>query len=307
MRSAIVVVPVCASLAAGALLGLQLRARPARPTLVIAPVPVAVLAPDAHASDGRAPHAPPAAPRPQAVARYERPVGGEFLESNLLLAYPDMPPALLEPHSGDDAFRYGWRYEALARAMAKELAAVIDDACPAGCDAAREARDALQTWLDMGAVTETHALKRWKTDDDVAPTYLRRLAVRTTADGIAIDVACTASSDYLGMRGWNDDVTCDATLRDRGRVLATYKPRHVTVLEHHTWLRAIDRWEQAVTFATAELVTTTGHDYDGDPDLPALVKRGVAEGPVWHTRDELAPHGEHDELAQHGEHDELAP
>ncbi|HSN29054.1 MAG TPA: hypothetical protein VLT45_22355 [Kofleriaceae bacterium] len=283
MRSAIVVVPVCASLAAGALLGLQLRARPARPpALVVAPLPVAV-----PQSAARVPAAPSprdgrrGASTAQPAATYEHPVGGDFLDSNLLLAYPDMPPALLEPHSGADAFRYGWRYEALARAMAKELAAVIDDACPAGCDASRETRDALQTWLDAGGVTETHALKRWKSDDDVAPTYLRRLAVHATAGNIALDVAGTASSDYLGMRGWNDDVTCDAIVRDRGRVLATYKPRHLTVLEHHTWLRAIDRWEQTVTFATAELVTTTGHDYEGDPDLPALVKKGVAEGPVW--------------------------
>lgn len=285
MRSAIVVVPVCASLAAGALLGVQLRTRPANPTLVVAPLPIAVRAPAgrasaAHASDARA--TVPAGPR--APARYERPVGGDFLESNLLLAYADMPPALLEPHGGDDAFRYNWRYEALARALAKELAGVIDDACPAGCDASRQARGALQTWLDAGTVTETHALARWRSDDDIAPTYWRRLTVRATAARIAIEVACTASSDYLGMRTWNDAVTCDATLRDRGRVLARYKPRRLTVLDHHTWGHAIDRWEQEVTFAAAELVTTTGRDYEGDPDLPALVKTGVAEGPVWHTR-----------------------
>ncbi|MBV8757531.1 MAG: hypothetical protein JO257_09660 [Deltaproteobacteria bacterium] len=271
MRSAIVVVPVCASLAAGALLGFQLHARPrALPTAVVAPIPVVV----------RPPAARPARP----PVKYEHPVGGQYLEANLVLAYPDVPPALLEPHSGDDAFRYEWRYEALARALAKELAAVIDDACPKGCDASRDTRDALQTWIDASSVTETHALRRWKTDDDIAPTYLRRLTVRTTAGAVAFDVTCTATSDYVGMRGWNDAVTCDATLRDHGHVLATYQPRQQTVLDRHTWVHSIDAWEQTVTFASSELVTRSGWDYEGDPDTPDLVKTRPGGGVIWTAR-----------------------
>jgi hypothetical protein len=151
MRSAIVVLPVCASVIAGALLGLQLRARPAAPpTVVVAPMPIVSRAPTAAlAAAGAAKRMP-----------YARPIGGQYLLDNPLLAFDDLPPQLLEPHTGADAFRYSWRYEALATAMAKELAAVLDDACPQTCWQSAAAREALQSWLDAGGYRETHTLRR---------------------------------------------------------------------------------------------------------------------------------------------------
>ena len=253
MRSAIVVLPVCASLAAGALLAFQLRTppRPAAPTVVIAPLPVVAAA-----------AAPP--------ARYQRAVGGQFLDSNVLLAYPDMPPALLDPHTGDDAYRFEWRYQALAIALAREAAAVIDDACPQGsCAQAHPARQTLESWLEAGEIDETHELVRSKTDDPVAPTYRRRLTMNAWAGAMTLHVECTATSDYLGMNGWNDAVTCDATLRDHGRRLLTYEPRRQTALDRGTWLVERDAWDQRVAFETAELVTHTGNQ--------------PARGPIWRT------------------------
>lgn len=268
MRIATVVLPVAATAGAAALLALQLRPRaPAPPPrLAIVPVPVAVTAP---------------APLPPAPARYEHPVGGQFLETDLLVT-GDHAPLLLERHDDEpDGFRYAWRYGALARAMASELAAVLDDACPTGCAHAAEARTALATWLD-GDPAETHRLLRWTTDADGVPTYTRRLTVHAAAGAIAVDVTCTSESYTYGMHGWNDATSCEATLRDGRRVLASYRPRQLAVYEHDAVRVPIDSFEQRVTLADgSELVTETGWDYQGDPDRPDRVRTGVRPGPRW--------------------------
>lgn len=267
MRIAIVVFPAAATAAAAALLALQLRPRapvPA-PRVAVVPVPVAVVSPPSH-------------PRPH--LKYEHPVGGQYLEADLLIT-GQHAPLLLERRDDElDAVRYAWRYEALARAMASELAAVIDDACPTGCDHAAAARTALATWLD-GTARETHALRGWTRDEGVT-LYERQLTVHAATGPIVVDVTCRSESYTYGMRGWNDETTCDAVLRDRGRTLATYRPRQLAVYEHHAVLAATDAYEQRVSFADgAELLTETGWNYEGDPDLPDLVKTEVRRGPSW--------------------------
>lgn len=250
MRSAIVVLPVCASMAAGALFGFQLRARTPPGAVIVAPLPVAVTPVSLMVVP--MPVAPPA-PGP-----YARPVGGQFLDGNVLLAYPDMPPALLDPHTGDDAFRFEWRYKNLAGAMARELADAIDDACPHDCDPTREARRALQRWLDADMLDEKHTLTRTKSDDPVAPTFERRLKLQAWSGALTLEVECLATSDYRGMNGWNDAVACTATLLDHGRALVTYAPLRRTELVHGSWLEPVDEWDQRVTLPAAELVIRTG-------------------------------------------------
>ena len=112
---------------------------------------------------------------------------------------------------------------------------------------------------------------------------MRRLAVHAVTGNVAVDVTCTSRSYTVGMRMWNDVTTCDATLRDHGRVLATYRQRRMTVLEHHSVVTPVDAYEQTVDFAGgAELFATTGWDYEGDPDLPNCVRTAPCKcGPVW--------------------------
>jgi hypothetical protein len=61
------------------------------------------------------------------------------------------------------------------------------------------------------------------------------------------------------MRMWNDVTTCDATLRDHGRTIATYRPRAKLAATRESLLEPTGAYDQTVELpGGASLVTETG-------------------------------------------------
>jgi hypothetical protein len=272
MRIATVVLPLSATLVAAGVTALALEHRPpaaardALPELVVAPMPIAL-----------------PAPGPRTPAPYEAPVGGQYLANDLLLAQGDAPPLVfLLPADELTGYRYGWRMPRLAEAMAQELAAVLDDCPTKQCSRTEEARAALRVLLDADDHRDGPVRSRqWEHADDVTE-HIRQLTTRRTAGAVALDVTCTCSSWTVGMRMWNDITTCDATLRERGRVLASYRPRRLTKPTKESTFDPIDAWDQRVSFGSGDdLVIETGWSYAGDNVSSPLVKTTVRGGPRW--------------------------
>jgi hypothetical protein len=225
-------------------------------------------------------------PVAEAPPTYGGPVGDQFLGEwrDLLLAKGDGPPMLfvLPPHDLDG--RYSWRMPRVARLMTEELAAVLDDGCTQGCSPAAEAaRTAAHGYVDDDGFTSDAARTRaWEADDAGITTYMHRLTVHSRANTITVDVTCDCASWTVGMRMWNDVTACDAVLRDRGKVLATYQPRVRAMPDKESIVESIDAWDQIVTLpGGGMLVTETGWEYAGDNVRVPLTKTTVRTGPHW--------------------------
>jgi len=231
----------------------------------------------------------PPAQRPaaaEAPPRYGGPVGDQFLSawSDLLIAKGEGPPMLFVLGARDLNGRYGWRMPRVARLMAEELASVLDDGCASGCSRAAEtARTAAHGFVDDGDFDDGDAQTRaWVKDDDGIRTYMHRLTVRSRAAAITVDVTCTCASWTVGMRMWNDATTCDATLREKGHVLAIYRPRVRVSDTKESILEPTEAWDQTVELpGGATLVTETGWDYAGDNVNTPLKKTTPRTGPHW--------------------------
>lgn len=252
MRTAAVVIPICTIAAAAALTAFQLRCHPrahmARPPAVVTtPTPVVIQPP----------------PRAAAPPKYGEPVGDQFLGAwrDLLLTTNDSPPLLFLLGASDlDGYRYGWRMPRVAHAMAEELAAVLDDGCAAGCSPiADAARTATHAFIDGDATDDPARTRSWDTDDAGITEHWHRLAIRSRVGALVLDVTCDCASETVGMRMWNDVTTCDATLRDHGRTIATYRPRVRMAETKESILEPTGAYDQTVELpGGASLVTETG-------------------------------------------------
>lgn len=221
-----------------------------------------------------------------APPKYAGPVGDQFLgeSGDLLVAKGDGPPMLFVLGASELNGRYGWRLPRVAHLMAQELASVLDDGCAAGCSPAAEAaRTAAHAFVDDGSFDDGAARTRtWVQDDSGINTTMHRLTVRSRAAGITVDVTCTCASWTVGMRMWNDTTTCDATVREKGHVLATYRPRRLSRSNKESIEEPIDAWDQTVELpGGATLVTETGWDYNGNNVTTPLTKTTVRSGPHW--------------------------
>jgi len=111
---------------------------------------------------------------------------------------------------------------------------------------------------------------------------MRSVAVRSHAGAVTIDVTCTCASSTVGMRMWNDITSCDAMLRERGRVLATYRPRVLARSNKESIDEPIEAWDQTVELPSGTvLVDETGWDYAGDNVTTPLRKTTPRTGPHW--------------------------
>jgi hypothetical protein len=249
------------------------------------------------------PEAPPCAPTP-AVApprveaapppppRYLRPVGDQYLgEWGRRMATPDDgPPRLFLLTAAElSSYRYGWEMEALSKAMAQELQAVLEEGCRAKtCRADIErARSSLRALIDDDARTRVFGetrTRRWTTGDDV-PEEHRSIAITGRLDAIAFDVECTCTSWTVGMRMWNDLADCKATLSEHGHELLHYAPTTLRGSEREAVYYAIDAYDQIVTFAGGSTLTIeSGYAYNGDGARTPLT-RGAPRGKLsWASR-----------------------
>lgn len=276
MRTAAVVIPVCAIAAAAALTVFQLRPHHHEPPPAPTPASaVTIIKP------------PPTQAQPtQAPPKYAGPVGDQFLGewSDLLLAKGDGPPMLFVLAAHDLNGRYGWRMPRVARLMAEELGSVLDDGCTTGCaPAAEAARTAVHAFVDDDFRADDAARTRaWDVDDAGIMTHMHRLAIRSHSGAVTLDVTCDCASWTVGMRMWNDTTACDATLREKGRVLATYQPRVRAMSDKESIEEPIDSYDQIVALpGGGMLVTETGWEYLGDNVSVPLTKTTVRTGPHW--------------------------
>lgn len=221
-----------------------------------------------------------------APPKYAGPVGDQFLNewTDLLIAKGDGPPLLLVLGKDELNGRYGWHMPRVTRLMAQELASVLDDGCSGGCPAAAQAaRTAVHAFTDEDNPTDDPARPRsWVVDEAGYHTYMRSVAVRSRAGAVTLDVTCTCASATVGMRMWNDVTTCDATLREKGHVLATYRPRMLSKSNKESIEEPIDAWDQRVELpGGTTLVIETGWEYAGDNVTTPLRKTTVRTGPHW--------------------------
>jgi len=287
MRTAVVVVPVLTIAAAIGLTAYQLhRSRAVARADRVSPPECGVRRddlPPAQRAAAVATIKPP--PAKQAPPTYAAPVGGQFLTewNDLLIGKGDGPPMLFVLGAGDLNGRYEWRMPRVARVMAEELAAVLDDGCTAGCSpAADAARTAAHAYLDGDVEVGIAKTRAWDTDDAGITNHMHRLAMRSRAGAITVDVTCTCASWTVGMRMWNDVTACDATLRDKGRVLATYQPRVRAMSDKESIEEPMDSYDQIVALpGGAMLVTETGWEYSGDNVTTPARKTVPRTGPHW--------------------------
>jgi hypothetical protein len=289
MRTAAVVIPIATIATAAGLTAYQLysrrppRVEPVAPRQPCVPVAAAIPAPPPSL-----PHAPP--------PKYSVPVGNQFLGgwSDLLLAKHDGPHILFMLSAAElNDSRYGWYMPKVAQRMANELASVLDDGCTGGCSPGAEAaRTAAHTFADNGPGDGATQTRAWVKEDETPRIHMHRLSVRSrwqqlgddgvAIDSIDVDVTCTCESWTIGMRMWNDVTTCDATLRDKGRVLATYRPRVALGSGKEISLFPLQAWDQTVVLpGGATLVTETGWNYTGDDAHTPRKRTTLRTGPHW--------------------------
>lgn len=227
-------------------------------------------------------------PAPRKVEREAKraaPVGGQFLseqgewQKRLPAATGEGPPLLFMLSRAQLASsRWGWELPALARAMAEELAAVLDDGCVRACGVvARNVRERLRDFLDDSTTIEAAPRARnWLTDESGYHTWHRNLSARVRAGLLTVDVDCICHSATVGMRVWNDVTTCDATVRERGRVLARYLPRVRLGEGKLSEVFPLAAFSQTVQFPEAgELLIESGYNYEGDGKKHPYEKDGI--------------------------------
>jgi hypothetical protein len=256
-RSAIVIVPIVAIVVGGAATMLLLRraatAPPIAPTI---PVPTT-------ASTGPSVAVPPSA-APE--AHDARPLGGEFLRSwaeSMPAASRETPRLFLLSSAELSSRRYGWEMPALATAMARELSAVLAEGCRTGCGATVEhARTRLEQFLDADEPHHDAPRTTRSPSEGLASSDVRSISIRSIADAVSIEVTCRCESWTLGMRLWNDRVTCDARLLDRGRSLLRYSPRVKLGSDHQALDYLLEAYRQEVTFEDGTaLAIESGYNY----------------------------------------------
>jgi hypothetical protein len=174
--------------------------------------------------------------------------------------------------------RWSWELPAIAQAMAEELAAVLDEGCASGCGVvAPNVRERLRAFLDASNTVEgaPHA-SNWITDEGGYHTWHRSFSIRVSAGPLAVDVDCKCNSETVGMRVWNDVTTCDATVRERGRVLARYLPRVSHGEGKLSESILLEAFSQTVQFPEGgELLIESGYNYEGDGKKRPYQKDGV--------------------------------
>jgi hypothetical protein len=214
----------------------------------------------------------------------EAPLGGQFLgeqgawQKRLPAATGEGPPLLFMLSRAELASaRWRWELPALARAMTEELAAVLDDGCH-GCGVvARQARERLREILDAANLVEGAPRARsWVTDEGGYRTWHRSVGVSVSAGALTVDVDCICRSATVGMRVWNDVTTCDATLREHGRVLARYAPRVRLGEGKLSEVFPLAAFSQTVQFpGNGELLIESGFSYEGNGKTHPYAKAGV--------------------------------
>lgn len=301
-RCATVLAPVCAIVAGAVVIAAlwapsgrsdapvteaaALRPAPASGSSALSGALAASNKPDAMASSASS--RSPATSSPQGPQSYERPLGGQFLLSWAARFYQhDGPPLLFLLSSTElNSPRYRGQLSGLAEAMARELAAVLDEGCRQGCSPqVGLARSRLRELLAAEHRRDGPArLRRWQTDDEV-PVDHRSIALAIGAAQISLDVACSCASSTIGMQMWNDITTCDASLLDRGLPVLRYAPRIVLVSGKHAVFRPLDAYYQTVSFPDGEtLVIESGYSYSGD-DVNQPRQRAEVRGKLrWSRR-----------------------
>jgi hypothetical protein len=238
-----------------------------------------------------------AARKVEREAKRAEPVGGQFLGSEgrwqmrLPAAMGEGPPLLFMLSRAQlTSPRWGWELPVLARAMVEELAAVLDDGCSGCAVVARDVRQRLQDYLAADTVAGAPSVRNWVTDED-DPTWHRTFGIRVSAGPLAVDVDvdCSCRSEYVGMRGWNDVTTCDATVRERGRVLVRYLPRVRLGRGKLSNVFPLAAFSQTVQFPEGgQLLIESGYDYKGDGKEHRYEKDGI-RGRVVVTGNLMAP------------------
>jgi hypothetical protein len=226
---------------------------------------------------------PPTAP----AVQYEKPIGGQFLVewSPHLARHIDGPAVLFLLSAAElNSARYSWEMPSLAKSMAEELLAVLDEGCRAGCGPqVGPVRARLQELLDAQRQDGVPRTRRWQTGHDAPPIEDHRsIAIRTRAGQITLDVSCSCVSSTIGMRHYNDVTTCDASLLDRGRFVLRYAPRTDLASGKIALLSELDAYTQTVTFADGEaLEIKSGYEYSGNGADTPRQKAGVRGSLRW--------------------------
>jgi hypothetical protein len=255
-RSAIVIVPIVAIVVGGSATVLLLgRAAPLSAIAPRIPVPTT-------ASSGPAVAALPS----PADARAAQPIGGAFLSSwaaSMPATSKETPTLFLLSSADLSSRRYGWKMPALANAMARELSAVLDEGCRTGCGATVEhARTRLQQFLDFDQPHDDAPRTTRSRSNELGSSDLRTISIRSIAGAVSLEVTCRCESWTVGMRLWNDRVTCDARLLDRGRSLLRYSPRVELGSDHQALDYLLEAYRQEVTFQDGTaLVIKSGYNY----------------------------------------------
>ncbi|HTR56389.1 MAG TPA: hypothetical protein VMJ10_37200 [Kofleriaceae bacterium] len=268
-RIAIVAPLAVLGVAAGAVVGARLLTP--RPSAQLVFVPVAV-------TPARS-HPPRARPAPAPAHAYLGPVGDflPFLYDSIAPRGGDGPPVLFLLDRAELAsYRYAWELPTMAKLAARDIAAVLADGCKDTCpDDAQHVRDAAQELAGDGEA-EPHdgdpRVRRWQDDDVGVTTDHRVIALRRTAGPFALDLACSCDSWTVGMRMWNDMVTCDATISEHGKTLASYRPRVLTDNggKEGVFTR-LDAFDQTIELASgARLAIASGYNYSGGVDREQL-------------------------------------
>lgn len=251
------IVPIVAIVVGGAATMLLLRRTATAPAIAPRiPVPTTV-------STGPSVAVPPS---PAPVVHDAGPVGGDFLRSwaeKMPAASRETPRLFLLSRAELSSRRYGWEMPALATAMARELSAVLTEGCRTGCSATVEhARTRLQQFLDSDEPREDAPRTARSGSNELGSSDIRSISIRTVAGAVSTEVTCRCESWTLGMRLWNDLVTCDARLLDRGRSLLRYSPRFELESNRQALDYPLEAYRQEVTFEDGTaLVIKSGYNY----------------------------------------------